>query len=411
MQALELNITPGLWLLTRMSMSIRGAAACWGKHSPLQLRHVDPPALPGQDWVLCRTRLGGICGTDLSIVMLRQRPDSLLQGFSSMPMILGHENVADVVEVGPGVEPSWKGKRVCVEPTLSCAVRGIDPPCPRCAAGEFGACENFGAAGQGHSQLPAGTSIGYNSRTGGSWGEYFVAHASQLVEVPDGMTDEQAILTDPLACSLHAVLRTNLSRANRVAVLGGGILGLGVVNSLRAIGYDGPIDVFARYGFQGKLAEARGGSRIMPAEQATDLDTLAAHLGSYVVRTRFRNAILLGGYDAVFDCVGQLDACLRIAAGRGQVCTVATASGHGTDLTPVWFRELSLIGAYGRQMETWDGQRISTYALTHQLMLAGKLRTDGLLTHEFPLTDYRHALHTATHKSSTSCVKAAFRFE
>ena len=84
-----------------------------------------------------------------------------------MPLAGGHENVADVVEAHPSDSHDWVGKRVCVEPTLGCEARGIDPPCGRCAVGEFGACEHFGSAGEGRYALPAGTSLGYNSRTGG----------------------------------------------------------------------------------------------------------------------------------------------------------------------------------------------------------------------------------------------------
>ncbi len=104
-------------------------------------------------------------------------------------MVLGHENLAVVEEVGPEVDADWVGCRVCVEPTLNCHVRGIDPPCRQCRSGRPGTCENFDASGIGEAALPAGTSIGYNSRTGGSLGEYFVAHRSQLVAVPEELSD------------------------------------------------------------------------------------------------------------------------------------------------------------------------------------------------------------------------------
>ena len=87
-------------------------------------------------------------------------------------------------------------------------------------------------------------------------------------------------------------------------------------------------------------------------------------------------------------------------------------TGHGgrIDLTPLWFRELSLVGAYGRQREHWDGRRVDTYALVHELILAGRLKTDGLLTHAFPLGEYRKAFTVAMNKSVHRAVKVAFDF-
>lgn len=398
---------------TKLVAGAMGRRAFWSKASGLRLTDVPAPELPGEGWVRCRTRLGGICGTDLAMLTLRQAPDSILQGFSSMPLIPGHENVAEVVEVHPSLPDSWIGRRVCVEPTLGCEARGIVPPCPRCAAGEFGACENFGAAGQGAYALPAGTSIGYNARTGGSWGEQFVAHVSQLVPLPESIPDIQAVLTDPLACSLHSVLRTNLSGVNTVCVYGGGIIGLGIVGSLRASGYQGQIDILARHPFQQELALRMGASNILRFTGGELLDDVAKRLGGQVVPMRFGVKMLMGGYDVVYDCVGSpwsTGEAMKLARARGQVVMVGTSGGGRTDLTPIWFRELNVVGAYGRQIENWQGRRIGTYQLVHELMLAGKLPTQGLLTHTFPLADFRHAFVAATGKKRSACIRAAFTF-
>lgn len=409
MQALVLNITPAAWVRARLAAIAMGRRAYWSRAGALRLREAEPPALPGEGWVRCRTILGGICGTDLAALTLRQSPDSILQAYSSMPMILGHENVAEVVEAHPSVSAEWVGKRVCVEPTLGCAARGVEPACPRCRAGQFGACENFAATAKGRYDLPPGTSIGYNSRTGGSWGELFVAHESQLVAVPAGLSDAQAVLTDPLACSLHAVLRADRSQAQRVLVYGGGVLGLGAAVALRAVGYDGQIDIRARHRFQRELADRLAGAT--PLEGHDVLEAAAARLGRPVVRARLANKTLAGGYDIVFDCVGSVRSfnnALKLARNRGQVVMVGTVGQGRLDATSLWFGELTVLGAYGRQMEYWQDRQVTTYALVHELMLAGKLPTHGLLTHTFPLADYRHAFVAATAKGRSACVRAAF---
>ena len=381
----------------------------------LSLRQVSVPELPARDWVLVRTILGGICGTDVAVLSQQPPPNSILQAFSSMPMILGHENVAVVEEVGPAVDPSWKQRRVCVETTLCCAVRGIDPPCDRCREGQFGACENLGACGQGTAGLPPGTNIGYNSRTGGSFGEYFVAHESQLVPVPEELTDEQAVVTDPVACALHAALRTNLSGVERVLIYGTGALGLGLVAAMRAIGYAGRIDSLDRHEYLGELAVAMGAEEALslPARPAERFERVAEQTGSTVHRARFGSYMLSGGYDVIFDLVGSarsINETLRWTRARGQVVMIATGHGGHVDLTPVWLRELTVIGAFGRQLERFGGRRVSTYQLAHQMMAEGRINVDRMLTHTYRLEQYREALSVAMNKARHRAVKVAFDF-
>ncbi|MDY7009351.1 MAG: alcohol dehydrogenase catalytic domain-containing protein [Planctomycetota bacterium] len=381
----------------------------------LSLSETDPPVLPGADWVLCRTVLGGICGSDLAIIAQRQPPNSLLQSFSTLPAVMGHENVAVVEQVGGGVDSGWLGKRICVEPTLCCRVRGIGPPCEPCRAGQFGACENFAADGQGSARLPPGTSLGYCGPVGGSWSEYFVAHVSQLVEVPQQLSNAYAVLTDPLACSLHAVLRANLSGAERVLVYGAGILGLGIVWALRAVGFGGNIDVVARHRHQGRLAEALSADEVLylTAGKRERFQAVVERTGARLTRARFGNYMLSGGYDVVFECVGSDDSieeALKWTAARGRVILVGTGHGRGADMTALWFRELTVIGAYGRGVEDFAGRRIQTYQLVHELMLTGGLDLSVLLTHTFPLADYKKALSVAMHKARNESIKVAFRF-
>ncbi|MBS3734166.1 MAG: alcohol dehydrogenase catalytic domain-containing protein [Phycisphaerae bacterium] len=408
------NITPLGWAICRCVR--RWWPGCLRTRlNGLRLVEVEPPALCGDDWVRVRTLLGGICGSDVATLAQKHPPDSLLQAFTTLPFLLGHENVAVVEEVGPAVDKAWLGRRVCVEPTLGCAPRGIDPPCDRCRAGQFCACENFGAAGVGAAGLPAGTSIGYNPRTGGSHGEHFVAHVSRLVAVSDALSDEQAVLTDPLACGLHAVLRADLDGAERVCVYGSGMLGLAVVGALRAVGYAGRIDVIERAGYLRPLADAAGADTfvILPREARLRHERIAETLGCRVHRARFGNFTISGGYDVMFECAGarrSMSEALCWTRSRGQVVLVATGHGRGVDMTPIWFTELRVLGAYGRQVEHHAGRGVTTYALTHELMTSGALPTRGLLTHTFPLRQYKRAFAVAMDKAAHNAVKVAFDF-
>ena len=414
MQALIYSINPIGWGTCKW-LSYLWPGCLVSRLGGLSLRRMDRPSLPGDDWVLVRTRMGGICGTDVAILAQKQPPNSILQAFSSSPFLLGHENVAVVTEVGPAVDSEWLGRRVCVEPTLCCQVRGIDPPCRPCREGRFSACQSFGSDGAGTAGLPPGTSIGYNSRTGGSFGEYFVAHVSRLVPVPDELSDEQALLTDPVACSLHAVLRADLTRAESVLVYGTGTLGLGLIAALRAIGFAGRIDALEQCGYLRAFAEKLGADWFyqLPRSARQRFEAVAERTGGLAHRVRFGNYMLSGGYDVVFDCVGSAastNETLKWTRGRGQVVFVATGHGGRIDLTPVWFRELDIHGAFGRQVERHDGRDIGTYELVHELMRSGKIDVSGMVTHTFPLSEYRRALGVAMNKAAHQAIKVAFDF-
>jgi threonine dehydrogenase-like Zn-dependent dehydrogenase len=260
--------------------------------------------------------------------------------------------------------------------------------------------------------LPAGTSIGYNNRTGGAWGECFVAHESQLVAVPEDVSDEQAVLVDPVACSLHGVLRVDLSRVGRVAVVGLGVLGLATVASLRAAGFDGQIDGLDAAETLGARAVRMGADGFvpLPPDRRGQYEAVARRVGATVHRARFGNLMLSGGYDAVFDCAGSagaLEACLKWAAARGQVALVGTAGRVTADLTPVWFRELELVGVYGRAVERIGEREIPTYQLVLDWMAGGRLDVRDLLTHTYALGEYRRALDVAMHKARHNALKVA----
>ena len=415
MKSLYYNVNPIGWATT-LWLKRFWKGAMFSRLNGVSLREVPKPELPGANWVICKTLLGGICGTDIGIITQKQPPDSILQEFSSMPMRLGHENIAIVDQVGSGVDKSWIGKRVIADPTLCCEVRGIEPVCAPCQRGEFGACENFGAKPEsGSSKMGPGTSIGYCGEFGGSFSEYFPAHISSLTEVPEKISDEQAILTDPLACSLHSVLRADLSKCKTALVYGAGVLGLGVIACLRAVGFTGEIHTLNRGRTAEPLAMQFGADKfIVPHKsKANRYKQIADQTDATLHRARFGNYMLSGGYDLVFDCVGApavFEDCLKFAAARGQAVMVATANKGNIDMTPLWFRELKIIGVFGRQIENYEGEFIHTNSLVHKFMLEGKLNVGKMLTHTFPIQEYKKALNSAVFKSASRSIKVAFDF-
>jgi threonine dehydrogenase-like Zn-dependent dehydrogenase len=409
MTALVYDIGAPRWMLCKVLGRVR-PAVFWSRLSGLRLTRVAVPELPGEKWVRLRPILGGICGTDVAAIMQRHHPANILQVFSSLPAVLGHENVSVVDGVGPAVTRWRPGDRVVVEPTLSCVPRGIEPVCRHCAAGRFTLCDNFRTG-----PLPVGSMIGWNSFTGGSWASRFVAHESQLYRVPDGITDEQAVLTDPVAGALHAVLRHRPGDDQRVLILGAGLLGMGVVASIRALGGRCRLTAIVRHEAQREQMERFGVDETVQAgsrePQAVRYGRMAERIGGAVVPTRFGHQAFIGGYDVVYDCVGTgqslTDAMKYVRAG-GTVVEVGTTQITLVDTAPLWFDELTVVGTNGRAIENYDGRRLHTYEIIFELIGQGRLDLSGLLTHRFKLHQYREAFAVLNARARTGAIKVAF---
>jgi threonine dehydrogenase-like Zn-dependent dehydrogenase len=412
MTALVYDIGPLRWMACKAAGWIT-PAVFRSRLSGLRLRRVPVPALPSPEWVRLRTILGGICGTDLAAITQRNHPASILQAFAGLPAVVGHENVARVEEAGPAVRRYKPGDRVVVEPILSCVPRGVAPVCPACSAGRFALCEHFRTG-----PLPPGYMIGWNSFTGGSWGPYFVAHESQLHRVPDELGDDEAVLTDPLASALHAVMSHGPAAGARVLILGAGLVGMGVAAALGALDVDcrltavvrhpGQAEAMRRLGVQETIRLARRDS------QADRYGRIARCVGGAVVPTRFGHQAFIGGFDQVFDCIGtcqSLSDAMKYARAGGVVVEVGTTQIGTVDTAPLWFDELKLVGANGRAIEEFEGRRMHTYEVLWELVRRKRLDLKGLLTHRFPIERYRDALAALSDRGRSGAVKVAFTHE
>ena len=173
-------------------------------HTPMKLVDMDEPGFFLPDWVVTRPRLTGICGSDSKQVFMDwgevRSPDNPMKGFFSLPQVLGHEVVSDVVAVGPEAEGLQPGDRVVLNPWLSCGPRGVTPLCPACQVGDFSLCYSFDVG-----PIPPGIHIGTARDVNGGYAQVMSAHDSQLFKVPDNVSDELAVFADPFAVSLHSI--------------------------------------------------------------------------------------------------------------------------------------------------------------------------------------------------------------
>ena len=221
---------------------------------PLTLVDIPEPALPSPHHVKVKTRLCGICGTDLQILGVNISRKSSALAFSSKsrngPLFLGHEVVGEVVEVGDRVTTTAIGQTVTLADDINCSILE-GPRCACCKAGNPVLCLR-------KNEIPD-----YPDLAGG-WSEYFVRHEKQLFSVPNDMPDETAVLLEPMSVGLHAVRRHPPTSGDKILVLGAGVIGLSIVAAIRALNLEGvDVTVSARHPYQGNLATDLGATAVI----------------------------------------------------------------------------------------------------------------------------------------------------
>jgi threonine dehydrogenase-like Zn-dependent dehydrogenase len=240
----------------------------------------------------------------------------------------------------------------------------------------------------------------------------FVAHESQVVAVPEGMSDEEAVLIEPFACSVHAV-RSNLPAAgDRVLVIGAGSIGLLTLAALRALVPDSRVTVLARHSFQGAHAERLGAERVVSAGGGgAYLGPLADAAGTRLLKAIIGKPAGVGGFDGTFVCVGggrAMDDAMRVTRAGGTIVLLGNSSTmNGVDWTPLWLKELTVRGSVCYGAHAHAGSPHSAFEEAAGLIASGRAPIRPLLTHTFRLSEYRKALDTALAKAACETIKVA----
>ena len=390
MKALEFSRKPARYAAAMIAGALRpGAGAAVG---PLRLRDLDPPALPAEDWVTLRPRLAGICGSDLSTI--DGHSSRYFEPIVSFPFVPGHEVVGDLDD----------GTRAVLVPVLHCHVRGITPVCSGCATGDVNRCERIAF---GH--LEPGLQSGFCEDTGGGWSEAMVAHPAQLVPVPDGVSDEAAVMVEPAACAVHAAAAA--SRAlevgagqGPVVVIGAGTLGLLTIAAISDAVPDGmPIITGARYPHQKRLATELGATTVVGPDELNGAVRLATR--SMKLGKDHASGQLAGGAPVVVDCVGSeasLTQALEVVAPGGAILVVGMPATVSLDLTGLWHREVSLRGVYAYRRDDFD----TALNLVTRQGPHGDL--GRLVSATYPLSRYEDAIVHAADAGRRGAVKITF---
>ena len=382
--------------------------AFYGPLSLVQYRELPEPQLPGPDWAKVKVRYGGICASDVGMIRLTESPS--LSPFGSERFTIGHENVGTLVEVGEQVDSFTVGDRVVADPLLTCAARGMNSPCRSCQEGQFPRCENITEG-----NLSSGLQIGACADTGGSWSPYFVAHRSQLFRIPENVSDENAILVDAFCSTLHPVIRNLPRDEDTVLIIGAGTISICTLAALRALDCRARVIVLAKYPFQEELARQYGADEVVYWDRGGEYYTAIADLvGGKLLQPVLGKPVMIGGADVTYDCIGS-DVSIRDALWLTRAGGTAVQIGLGAtgkiDWTPLWFKELTIVGTLASSTEEYQGQRIRCYQLALDFMAQGKVDLAPLLTHTFRLEDYRRALAMNMNKSRYGLVHSAFVFD
>lgn len=379
----------------------------WSGASCTSMRDVPEPKLPNDEWVKIRTRYGGICGTDIGTIHLHTSP--YLSPLSSFPFTFGHENVGAIAEVGARAGDFQVGERVVVEALLWCKPRGFQEVCRFCARGEINLCERMTEG-----ILAPGVQPGFCRDTGGSWSEYYLGHTSQLFRVPQNVSDENALLVEPLAVGLHAALQYPPRATDTVLIMGAGLIGLVTLAALRATGSKANIWVVARYGFQADAARKLGATEIIDGK-GDYLAEIGKRTDGQVLKPIIGKRILYGGgVDMTYECVGSdssIDDSMRLTRNRGRVVLVGVPGiTKGVDWTAIFSKELEVIASYiYNHAEPYKGENRSAFALALELMQNG-LDLSWLITHKFKLEDYARAFDLLERRGANKAIKAVFEF-
>ena len=308
-------------------------------HGPHDVRIEDRPVpQPAPDQVLVEIAAVGICGSDVHYYEHGRIGDYVVRA----PMVIGHESAGTVVEVGDGVDPGRVGQLVALEPGVPCR------HCRQCLRGRYNLC-------------PFVVFLA-TPPVDGSISRFVTIDSAFAHPAPSGLNAEQSAMAEPVSVGVWAARKVGLGGGDRVLVTGAGSIGLLAGQVARALGADVPVLTDLS---EFRLARAR-------------------QIGLRTVRA---DAVLEEEFDVLLECSGAPAAFrtgLAALAPAGRVALVGMgADSVALDVPLVQGRELSITGVF---------RYADTYPLALQLIAAGAVNVDAVITHRFALEDTEDAL-------------------
>ncbi len=316
----------------------------------LELTEVPEPAM-GIDDVRIRVRTTGICGTDLHI----ESWDPWAARTIKPPLVVGHEFVGEVLEIGSNVHDLEPGDVVSGEGHVVCG------RCRHCRAGRYNLCAN---------------TVGLGVNRDGAFAEQVVLPVTNVWHHWPGIDEEIAAIFDPFGNAVHTALSFPILGED-VLVVGAGPIGLMATAVARHAGARFVV-VSEPNAFRRGLAAQLGATRVVDPRAET-LPDVQRELG------------MVEGFDVVLEMSGNpaalRDALANMAHGGGMAILGIPTDEIPIDMSKVVFNQLTLRGIYGREMfETW-------YKMS--VMLQSGLDIRPVITHRFSYREHEAAFAAA----------------
>jgi (R,R)-butanediol dehydrogenase / meso-butanediol dehydrogenase / diacetyl reductase len=225
------------------------------------------------------------------------------------------------------------------------------------------------------------------------------------------MPPEAGCMMEPLGVALQAVLDNRPAAGDKVLVIGGGVIGNLIVQSIRALGIPCSITVAEPSPFHAELTTNAGADHVI-----NDGDIPGATLritGAEAYKPLLGKDILMGGFGKIFDCVGHQDtlrAAMRCLAGNGTLSVVGIGNEVRLDLTPLWLKLQTVKGAYGHAYNNVDGRVEHVFETAIRFASEGRVHLNGMVTHQFPLERYRDMIEVNRSKAAHRAVKTVVSF-
>ena len=322
-------------------------AAVLHKNGDIRYEEYETPQVtPGT--VKIRVKATGICGSDV--------PRVLHNGAHFYPIVLGHEFAGDVVELGEGVESLKVGDTISGVPLIPCG------SCSDCQKGDYALCKQYSFIG---------------SRQQGSFADFVVIPAQNAVKYESFIPYARAAMFEPAAVALHGVMLADYRGGKTTAILGGGTIGLFVMQWAKIFGAKKTI-VFDIDESRLQLAKRLGADEIINTKDEGFMDTAAACTDG-------------NGFGFVFETAGSpvtMRMAFELAANKAGVCFVGTPH---TDLafTPKQWenmnrKEFKLTGSWMSHSAPFPGQE---WDLTAHFFATGQLKFDDeLIFKTYPMS-------------------------
>ncbi|HUB39407.1 MAG TPA: zinc-binding dehydrogenase [Streptosporangiaceae bacterium] len=361
--------------------------------APARIEDVPELPLPAEDWVRVDTTFSGLCGSDVKQILLNGARDNPLTALVSFPHVLGHEVVGRRTDTG---------ERVVLNPWLSCGPRGIDPPCVACKEGRYTWCRNFRSG-----DLPVAIHIGNCAAAAGAHAERFAAHPSQLFTIPDDVSDEAAVLADPVSVSLRSILLAPPPQDQPVLVYGSGTLAFAAIALLRHLYPATQVWAATRSGKRAELATRLGAHVALSSSPDELVAQVARRVGATPLEPWSKRDWLQDGPAVVYDTIGSIETVetsLRLLATGGSLVVSGVEPPKRFEWTPLYFKELHVIGSNGFGIEDIGG--VAKHAMEHYFdFIAAGLDLTPVITHRFPLERWDEAVLTLKNARRTGAVK------